>query len=67
MYLNIINNLTYESKRKNKKFDKSISSESEIEENNNMSQISKNDDNAYYSIFYGDLTRTWIKLNSKKI
>ena len=63
MYLNIINNIRHESKRKNQKTDYLL----EQEKNNledESSQISN--DNAsfmYFSVFYGDLTKNWIKLN----
>jgi len=63
MYLNIINNIRHESKRKNKNTDYLL----EQEKNNledESSQISN--DNAsfmYFSVFYGDLTKNWIKLN----
>ena len=63
MYLNIINNISHESKRKNKKTDYLLEQEKNDLENES-SQISN--DNAsflYYSVFYGDLTKNWIKLN----
>ena len=63
MYLNIINNIRHESKRKNKKTDYLLEQEKNNLENES-SQISN--DNAsfiYYSVFYGDLTKNWIKLN----
>ena len=63
MYLNIINNISHESKRKNKKTDYILEQEKNDLENES-SQISN--DNAsflYYSVFYGDLTKNWIKLN----
>ena len=62
MYLNIINNINYESKRKSKKTDYSLQEEKSNLENE-TSQIT--DDNAnflYYSVFYGDLTKNWINL-----
>ena len=62
MYLNIINNIRQESKRKNKKTDYLLEQEKNDLENES-SQISN--DNAsflYYSVFYGDLTKNWIKL-----
>ena len=62
MYLNIINNIRHESKRKSKKRDNSIQEEKNNLENE-TSQIT--DDNAnflYYSVFYGDLTKNWINL-----
>ena len=58
MYLNIINNIRQEGKRKNKKIDYSFE-----DEKNNSSQISNDNDSfTYYSVFYGDLTKNWIKL-----
>ena len=63
MYLNIINNIRHESKRKSKKTDYLLEQEKNNLENES-SQISN--DNAsfiYYSVFYGDLTKNWIKLN----
>ena len=63
MYLNIINNIRHESKRKNKNTDYLLEQEKNNLENES-SQISN--DNAsflYYSVFYGDLTKNWIKLN----
>ncbi len=63
MYLNIINNIRHDSKRKNKNKDYLI----EQEENNfeNVSSQISNDNasSIYYSVFYGDLTKNWIKLN----
>ena len=62
MYLNIINNIRHESKRKSKKIDYSA----EQEKNNlehEVSQISNEyPDFLYYSVFYGDLTKNWINL-----
>ena len=63
MYLNIINNISHESKRKNKKKDY-LPEEEKGNLDNEFSQITN--DNAcfiYYSVFYGDLTKNWIKLN----
>ena len=63
MYLNIINNIRHESKRKNKNTDYLLEQEKKNLEDES-SQISN--DNAsfiYYSVFYGDLTKNWIKLN----
>ena len=63
MYLNIINNIRHESKRKNQKTDYLL----EQEKNNSEDEASQiNSHNAsflYYSVFYGDLTKNWIKLN----
>ena len=63
MYLNIINNIKHESKRKNKNTDYLLE-----QEKNNLENVSSqiSNDNAsfiYYSVFYGDLTKNWIKLN----
>ena len=54
MYLNIINNIKHESKRKSKKID-------DLEDDSR--QITNESDNFfYYSVFYGNLTRNWINL-----
>tara|TARA_Y100000589_G_scaffold330865_1_gene381938 strand:+ start:2281 stop:2475 length:195 start_codon:yes stop_codon:yes gene_type:complete len=62
MYLNIINNIRHESKRKSKKTDYSL----EQEKNDLESEINKvnsdSDSLFYYSVFYGDLTKNWINL-----
>ena len=61
MYLNIINNIRHESKRKSKKKDYSLEQENNLE--NEASQITTDNPNfIYYSVFYGDLTKNWIKL-----
>ena len=63
MYLNIINNIRHDSKRKNKNKDYLIEQEKNNFENVS-SQISNDNVNSiYYSVFYGDLTKNWIKLN----
>ena len=63
MYLNIINNIRHESKRKNKNTDYLLEQEKNNLENVS-SQISNDNVNSiYYSVFYGDLTKNWIKLN----
>ena len=62
MYLNIINNIRHESKRKGKKTHY-LTEQEKSNLDNETSQITN--DNAsflYYSIFYGDLTKNWIKL-----
>ena len=63
MYLNIINNINIENKRKNKDifYDKeeSIEDEKDILEDNLQSKINLK---SYYSIFYGELTNNWIHL-----
>ena len=62
MYLNIINNIRHESKRKSKKTDYLLEQERNNLENE-TSQITNDDDSfLYYSVFYGDLTKNWIKL-----
>ena len=62
MYLNIINNIRHESKRKSKKIDYSVEQEKNNLENE-VSQISNEyPDFLYYSVFYGDLTKNWINL-----
>ena len=62
MYLNIINNIRHESKKKNKKID--YNNENKIDEIENDSHLMINDYDSfsYYSVFYGDLTKNWIKL-----
>ena len=62
MYLNIINNIRHESKRKSKKTHY-LTEKEKSNLDNETSQITN--DNAsflYYSLFYGDLTKNWIKL-----
>ena len=62
MYLNIINNIRHEGNRKSKKTDYSLEQEKNNLENK-ASQISNyNSEILYYSVFYGDLTKNWIKL-----
>ena len=62
MYLNIINNIRHESKRKSKKTDYLLEKEKSNLENE-ASKISNDDASfLYYSVFYGDLTKNWIKL-----
>ena len=62
MYLNIINNIKHESKRKSKKIDYSLMEEHSDKDNNSNQVINHSDNHFYYSVFYGDLTRNWIKL-----
>ncbi len=62
MYLNIINNINYESKRKSKKMKYSQEKENQKDENISSQFIDDNINFSYYSVFYGDLTRTWIKI-----
>ena len=63
MYLNIINNIRHESKRKNKKTDYLLEQEKNNLENESSQITNDNDSFLYYSVFYGDLTKNWIKLN----
>ena len=62
MYLNIINNIRHEGKRKSKKIEHSIEQENNDLENNSCQITNENDTFNYYSVFYGDLTKNWIKL-----
>ena len=62
MYLNIINNIRHESKRKSKKTDYSPELEKSNLENETSQITNDNASLLYYSIFYGDLTKNWIKL-----
>ena len=64
MYLNIINNISYESKRKSKKLAKDYEKEKNIDEANSLHFIENDTDYSYYSVFYGDLTRTWISIRN---
>ena len=59
MYLNIINNISNESK----KTDYSLKKEKNNLENETSQMSGYNDSFLYYSVFYGDLTKNWIKLN----
>ena len=63
MYLNIINNIRQESKRKNIKTDYLLEQESNNLENEPTGITNDNNSFLYYSVFYGDLTKNWIKLN----
>ena len=63
MYLNIINNINIENKRKHKKT--YISKEEKQineEEQSNNAFLEDFEINTYYSIFYGELTKNWIML-----
>ena len=62
MYLNIINNIKYENKRKSKKITVSEVQDESIEQNDEKELIDKSTVASYYSIFYGDLTKNWINL-----
>tara|TARA_B100000886_G_C20365004_1_gene466930 strand:- start:952 stop:1146 length:195 start_codon:yes stop_codon:yes gene_type:complete len=62
MYLNIINNINRESNKKSKKIDDILEQDKDKVENNSAQFTNYNDNFFYYSIFYGDLTKNWIKL-----
>ena len=62
MYLNIINNIRHESKRKSKKTDYLNEQEKSNLENESSQITNDNTSFLYYSVFYGDLTKNWIKL-----
>ena len=62
MYLNIINNIRHESKRKSKKTDYLLEEEKNNLENESGQINNYDPDFLYYSVFYGDLTKNWIKL-----
>ena len=64
MYLNIINNINYESKRKSKKLEYTYEQEKNKEEEYYSQNIDNDIDFSYYSVFYGNLTRTWIKIRN---
>ena len=64
MYLNIINNIRHEGKRKSKKIDYSFEQEKNDLENNSSQIANDNDKLTYYSVFYGDLTKNLIKLKN---
>ena len=63
MYLNIINNIDLDNKRKNKKY--TMLDDASVKEKNDDIDVSLNDYSEirnYYSLFYGDLTNNWIQL-----
>ena len=64
MYLNIINNIRHEGKRKSKKKEYSLNQDKNELENDSSQIVNDNDSVIYYSVFYGDLTKNWIKLNN---
>ena len=64
MYLNIINNINYESRKKSNKIENSYEQEKNKDETNSSQYIENEFDFSYYSIFYGNLTRTWIKIRN---
>lgn len=63
MYLNIINNINVENKRSNKNLHdkKDEELDNDIEENGSI-QANSSSIKSYYSLFYGELTKTWINL-----
>ena len=65
MYLNIINNIKHDVKRKSKNFFETKNNEKEEDSNLETDFFDESTVNSYYSIFYGDLTKTWINLNNK--
>ena len=62
MYLNILNNISFENKRKSKKFINNNEEYLVKDEEKDMNVITKNLSCPYYSLFYGNLTNNWIKL-----
>ena len=62
MYLNIINNIKHESKRKSKKIDDAVEKKKEDLENDSRQITDESDSFFYHSVFYGNLTRNWINL-----
>ena len=62
MYLNIINNISNESKRKSKKTEYLLKEDKNNLENKISQTPDYNTSFLYYSVFYGDLTKNWIKL-----
>jgi hypothetical protein len=62
MYLNIINNIRHESKRKSKKTEYSLEQEKNNLEYETSQVTNDNAELLYYSVFYGDLTKNWINL-----
>ena len=62
MYLNIINNIKHESKRKSNKIDYNFEIEKDDKEKEINHEINNDDNFYYYSVFYGDLTKNWIQL-----
>ena len=64
MYLNIINNINHESKRKSKKLEYDTEQEKNKDEPNSLQYIENDFIDSYSSVFYGNLTRTWIKIRN---
>ena len=62
MYLNIINNINHESKRKRKKTNYSLKEKKNNSETETSQIINDSPNFLYFSVFYGDLTKNWIKL-----
>ena len=65
MYLNIINNTSFENRRNKKKDpkeDKEENLESNISETENA-YLDKISSNSFNSIFYGELTKNWLSIN----
>jgi len=62
MYLNIINNIKFESKRKSRKTDYLLDQEKNNSEDESGQITNDNSNFLYFSVFYGDLTKNWIKL-----
>ena len=62
MYLNIINNIRHKSKGKSIKADYLFQEEKNNLDNETGQIANDNADFLYYSVFYGDLTKNWIKL-----
>ena len=60
MYLNIINNINYESKKTEYAYDQ----EKSKGEDDSLQYIEDEAYNCYYSVFYGNLTKTWIKIRN---
>ena len=65
MYLNIINNIKSNDKRNNKNFHVSEKKENKTIDLEKEKFFEDNTLNSYHSIFYGDLTKTWLNLNNK--
>ena len=64
MYLNIINNINHESKRKSRKLEYDYEQEKNKDEPNSLQYIENDFIDSYSSVFYGNLTRTWIKIRN---
>ena len=63
MYLNIVNNLSFENKR-NKNIVLRKTEESNEDENKSIETSVSGYEFFYNSIFYGQLTQNWIKVTS---